>query len=638
MTTERINIVVVLRKLGTAGLNVLSKTFDRLKRGAVALGKALLGMAVAGTAAAFAFTKLVKRGGEAINVQRAFNRIGGQGVGAMQALRKATQGLISDLDLMTGFNRAVTLGSAANIEQFAELSKTAITLGRALRVDAGFALESLSLGIGRQSRLILDNLGLIVSIEEANKKYAASLKITVKELTEADRREAFRTAALESARAKIEELGEVQLNAADAVKRLQIGFTNLLDKMAAKLAGSEKITEFFTGLADVVDNLTTLIDSGQVREAFQALGAIAGNAFAIGFLEAMKVVERGIKLLAAKLRRDHPFLFGPTSGTRARQALGLTQFADPQGVSQRPGAPPIPRAAPAEASLLDRLIGERRDALLAAGEKLIAGAAAVEAAADKLKGAAEVITTAKAPLSLGELLDIEAIGGAPRGLAGIAGRGGGGIGGPRIPVGPALPTPEFIGIFRQWIDLQEMARGIIQATLTPQERYTKELANLELLFNSKLLTTEQYRRAIEALDESMKKASISAEQLAVAAIQSFSAIIQAIVGGGGTAGIFGAILGTIGGVVGIANPVLGAALGAGGALISSLGRDRTPKVIVDSFGPEAVRQQQAIRQIPDIQITIIDPRRNVREVLAELNDLEARDGVARVPVILGGRG
>jgi hypothetical protein len=76
---------------------------------------------------------------------------------------------------MVGMNRALALGAANNAEQFGELSRTAITLGRALGVDATFAMESLSLGIGRQSRLILDNLGLIVSVETANKKYAAAL-------------------------------------------------------------------------------------------------------------------------------------------------------------------------------------------------------------------------------------------------------------------------------------------------------------------------------------------------------------------------------------------------------------------------------------------------------------------------------
>lgn len=634
MVTDRVNIIVTLKKLGTQGLNVLQKGFDRLKRSAIFVGKALLGMAAAGTAAAFAFSRLVRRGGEVINVQRAFARMTGNATASIRTLRTATQGLIRDLDLMVGFNRAVTLGSAQNVEQFAELAKTAITLGRALKVDAAFALESLSLGIGRQSRLILDNLGLIVSIEGANKRYAAQLGKTTKELTEVERREAFRTAALEAARAKIEELGGVELNAADALKRLTVAFSNFIDGIASKLAGSAPLTEFLTRVANIVDDIVDVLNSGDVRGAFAALGTIAGNAFAVAFLEAMKLVERGFRALAAKLRRDHPFFFGPTTTTRVGRALGIGGFGDTPGVSQRPGAQPIPVSGPT--SLLDRLISERLAAIVDAERKLAAAATSAAAAAEKLDQSGKRVAAAIAPRVIGAL--------PPGGLAPITARGPR----PRFPGGApqqALSPAQQLAqqamtnvVFKEWIDLQEFARGVIQSTLTPQERYTQEVGRYQLAASLGLLTAEQYRRAIETLDQSMQKASISAEQLATAAIQSFSAIIQAIIGGRGAGGIFGGLLGTIGGIVGIANPLAGAALGGLGGIITGLsGRGDKPKIVVDAFGARAEGQlQSTLTGLQRVELTIIDPRTgDARTLVQEINALQARDGVARIPVVFG---
>ncbi|PKG31860.1 MAG: hypothetical protein CW742_11160 [Methanoregula sp.] len=57
--------------------------------------------------------------------------------------------------------------------------------------------ESLVTGTARQSKLILDNLGIIVSIEDANEKYAKSIGKSVSALTDQEQRLAFQAAMLE---------------------------------------------------------------------------------------------------------------------------------------------------------------------------------------------------------------------------------------------------------------------------------------------------------------------------------------------------------------------------------------------------------------------------------------------------------
>ncbi len=336
MPERKVSILIQAKDAATRALRGVRSSFESIKRAArgVVIGLGAIAAAAAGAVAALA--KMALRGGQVANVERAFARVTGNATQAVEQLRRATNGLISNYDLMVGFNRALTLGSAENIEQFGELARTALTLGRALGVDAAFALESLSLGIGRQSRLILDNLGLIVSVEQANKKYAESLGVTVKELTDAQRREAFRTAALEAARAKTAELGGIQETAADAVGRATTALANFRDAITKLVATSPLVTAFFERLAELADNIALIAASGNVeaiRQAFELLGRIAGRAFVAGIVKGALAVQKALRdaILPGKLAERIGDIFGKLAGGAIMEAIGdiAVQSIDP---------------------------------------------------------------------------------------------------------------------------------------------------------------------------------------------------------------------------------------------------------------------------------------------------------------------
>ncbi|NBT57609.1 hypothetical protein EBT16_02380, partial [bacterium] len=108
---------------------------------------------------------------------------------SIQKLREATQGLISDTELYQKANQAVLLGVPAPL--FEKSAEAAVKLGRAMGIDARLALESLSIGLGRQSRLYLDNLGIVVSATEAYRKFAQEVGKSADDLTDAEKRQAF---------------------------------------------------------------------------------------------------------------------------------------------------------------------------------------------------------------------------------------------------------------------------------------------------------------------------------------------------------------------------------------------------------------------------------------------------------------
>ena len=72
---------------------------------------------------------------------------------------------------------------------------------RAFGESVGFMFDSIVKGIGRQSKLILDNLGIIVSAEDAYRKYAASIGKSKDQLTEMEKKQAFLNATLEAGEA-----------------------------------------------------------------------------------------------------------------------------------------------------------------------------------------------------------------------------------------------------------------------------------------------------------------------------------------------------------------------------------------------------------------------------------------------------
>ena len=157
---------------------------------------------------------------------------------SLEELRRATQGMVSDSDLLLRANEALALGIPT--EELDELFGAAIRLGKAMGIDATQGIQSLTLGVGRQSRLVLDNLGIIVRAEDAYIKYARSVGKTTQSMTENERRIAFQTMALEKITEKAAILGD-NISATDramdqwtaTIKNVTTGLGEMLGPLGA---------------------------------------------------------------------------------------------------------------------------------------------------------------------------------------------------------------------------------------------------------------------------------------------------------------------------------------------------------------------------------------------------------------------
>jgi hypothetical protein len=115
-------------------------------------------------------------------------------------LREITENAVSSADAM----RALAVGVSAGFSegQMEGLTKVAKGASLALGRDMTDALDRLVRGAAKLEPEILDELGIMVRLDDATEKYAASIGVAAGELTQFERRMAFTNAIIEQGESK----------------------------------------------------------------------------------------------------------------------------------------------------------------------------------------------------------------------------------------------------------------------------------------------------------------------------------------------------------------------------------------------------------------------------------------------------
>ena len=266
MADKRLNI-----KVRVDGARKAKQDLKGVSGGIAKLGKA------AGVAAAAFFgarmlisglQKTIELSTKFEGVERGFTNLtkaAGFSAKTFDNLHKATDGTVDSIELMTQANNAMLLGIFESEDQMANMFDTAQRLAKALGKDTRFGIESLVTGMGRQSKLMLDNLGIMVKAEDAYKQFAESVGVTVSELTDQQRKQAFVNAAMTEANKLVSTLGEEQLTTGDAIKQMKASindaaialgdlFSPVVLTVANNLRDAANFTkEFLTGLKNIAE-------------------------------------------------------------------------------------------------------------------------------------------------------------------------------------------------------------------------------------------------------------------------------------------------------------------------------------------------------------------------------------------------
>tara|TARA_Y100000310_G_scaffold52084_1_gene47912 strand:+ start:206 stop:2206 length:2001 start_codon:yes stop_codon:yes gene_type:complete len=174
--------------------------------GKIAGGAALVAGAIKGINEAIELAQLADKFNDMSDAfSNAARRMGHDADQIVSGIQRAAGGTISQMQALQAASRAQVLGLP--IDELDRLMVIARASARAMGQDVGFMFDSLTLGVARQSRLLLDNLGIIVDATAANEDYAATLNKAADDLTEIERKTAFYQATLRAGAKIIEDVG-----------------------------------------------------------------------------------------------------------------------------------------------------------------------------------------------------------------------------------------------------------------------------------------------------------------------------------------------------------------------------------------------------------------------------------------------
>jgi hypothetical protein len=247
--------------------------------------------------------EIVIEGSKVQNITAGFTSLLGgveKSAKVLDSFRTSTRGLVTDLDLMQAANRAALFGLKVSAEDVAILGDAAVKLGRAMGIDTAKGLDDLVLALGRVSPRILDNLGIIVKVGEANQKWIDTNGGTVRSMTAQNRVAAFSQEALRQIAKHVATLGDVNLTLADRLTIVNVKWENFRNQLGLAINQSP----VFKKALDFVSDAMTKAFSENREETIQKIVnlledmAIAAIQLAQAFVDLGKfAVDAGVEVL-----------------------------------------------------------------------------------------------------------------------------------------------------------------------------------------------------------------------------------------------------------------------------------------------------------------------------------------------------
>ena len=250
----------------------------------------------------------IQLAGKLEGVETAFNNMrkeAGFSINTFSKLDKALNGTADRMTIMEQANNAMLLGIAESDDQMAEMFDVAQRLAQALGQDARFGIESLVTGLGRQSKLMLDNLGIMVDVASANEKYAEALGKSSSKLTDQERKQAFINEAMRQGKTLVEGIGEETLTSSQKLEKFSTAVTNLKTAVGEALIESgaldqlERFTDWLNKTADSGEKSRVEVLNEQLEELKQKRETL---------LLQLRVIN--------KARQEGDFIFDPEGKTK----------------------------------------------------------------------------------------------------------------------------------------------------------------------------------------------------------------------------------------------------------------------------------------------------------------------------------
>lgn len=290
----------------------------------------------------YTIDRLAAEGQKLVDLERSFKTLteeSGFTKISIEGLRQATFGLLDTTTLLTQANTAMVLGLPG--DELEDLYQKTIRLARAQGVDSVRAIESITIGIARQSKLYLDNLGILVDTEKAYKKMAAANNTTVEGLTDAQKRTAFYQATLEALNTKLAYTADVQLSVADASTQLKNTAKDAFAEVGKGVTNSDDLAKSLTFLRDQLEKVDWVTFGENLAKVTGKMLEFAGifATFATGAYSIENAVDSATKknLEGAKSLEDYNRILTTYQGKIAENQKQIDKLKLPAFLEKVPG-------------------------------------------------------------------------------------------------------------------------------------------------------------------------------------------------------------------------------------------------------------------------------------------------------------
>lgn len=210
-----------LRDVAVVGLQGIAMAAGAAAAGALAAGAAL--------------TKLAVDAAPLAGIKAAFEGITAGNAEMLDQLRESSGFMVKDTELMKNYNLAAQLVSKTFADDLPEAMGYLQKVSSATGQSMDYMMTSLIRGVGRMSPLILDNLAIQVSLEEATAKAAQMFGKEAEALSKAEQQAGMMNVVMEKLRVNTASMPEVAGTAAAGLGQLAASLGNIKDRIGMAL-------------------------------------------------------------------------------------------------------------------------------------------------------------------------------------------------------------------------------------------------------------------------------------------------------------------------------------------------------------------------------------------------------------------
>ena len=188
----------------------------------------------------------------------------------LSKMKVMSGGTITEMQLMQTASKAMTLGVAKDAQTIGDLLLIARNKGRLFGMDTAQAFDDLVTGIGRNSPLILDNLGI---------RIPQALKDATQGMSDLDAATMLTSATLKEGMKEIEAMGGVVNSAADSFRQMNVMVQDMKDGIGDQLI--PVVLDLAESLKPVASLMLQVIE-GWAKIALLTTTGIGGVGTALG--------------------------------------------------------------------------------------------------------------------------------------------------------------------------------------------------------------------------------------------------------------------------------------------------------------------------------------------------------------------